>query len=692
MIILLVLASCTSQEITGRVVGVQQAQDRLVTSDPVNIHVNTIDDGPPPGTPTVTNMAALKALSPGQHSQVWLEGYYTPQDGGQGLFQWNPTSTQNDNAGTIIIPNSNPSQGRWIRDTSTRQYVNARWFGFHPSRSGLQNKDSFDMFRDYVVSRETNRNGYIPAGTYMHQGRLMAPTGEYNNTKWFGDGFGLPIYRTNFGGNADIIWVATEKDWNDFSVEYTKPQANNAQLSLSFSNNKLTVRLGTDSSGSITTTANDIIKEVRRVDLFPEDPFELQIPERFMVYLPDDSDGTGVVSALPEQDLVMNPHATIIRSTPDAPLLNSGKIWFPRLTREEAGGDLHNFFFGNIEIDGNNRERPVNGDVAATNYKQFDMHFKNVYMHSSHTTLGDSVNSQSNFGFSGAHNTLVENALFYDSGRHGIGYSERDNDYQPAMATFRNIYVRRNGLRGGSDYGIDNSRGTGMILEDAYIAYNPQAHKTSFYEDSAAPHGLVKMDNVLFRENVRAAGGGVVLQQTGIGTATEEAVYELDNILIITHPNSGALSNIETDVRIGKVRAITHGQGFSFGGPLTVDELYVDGGGLRLLNGNRWLFSRPTNINYIYINGHTWTTGSSVRAGIYYHQTGQMNIKEGIINTNEDYGIFSRNDRTIKICPGLEFNNNIIRDIHQHEGTLTLIHEGLSGITHNAGNTIFEPC
>ncbi len=167
IIISLALASCTSQEITGRVVGVQQAQDRTITSNPVNIQINPIDDGPPPGTPTVTNMAALKALSPGQHSQVWLEGYYTPQDGGQGLFQWDPSSTQNDNAGTIIIPDSNPSQGRWIRDTSSFNYYNVRWFGAR-GRDISQDNDYDKIISTIEYAMKTNNpRVYIPPGIYQ---------------------------------------------------------------------------------------------------------------------------------------------------------------------------------------------------------------------------------------------------------------------------------------------------------------------------------------------------------------------------------------------------------------------------------------------------------------------------------------------------------------------------------------------
>ncbi len=184
---LLILASCTNQEITGRVVGVQQVQDRLVTSNPVNIQVNPVDDGPPPGTPIVENMAALKALSPGQHSQVWLEGYYTPQDGGQGLFQWDQTSTQNDNAGTIIIPDSNPSQGRWIRDTSIFNYYNVRWFGARGDdldSSASANNIAFENALQ-VAAGSNNKNVYLPPGIYKISNRIYINENHYG-VKLFG--------------------------------------------------------------------------------------------------------------------------------------------------------------------------------------------------------------------------------------------------------------------------------------------------------------------------------------------------------------------------------------------------------------------------------------------------------------------------------------------------------------------------
>lgn len=76
----------------------------------------------------VDDITALRALPPpSRKTLVYVEGYYSPNDGGGGAFLWVPASTQTDNGGTVIRPNSLPVNGRWERGPG--QVIDARWFG-----------------------------------------------------------------------------------------------------------------------------------------------------------------------------------------------------------------------------------------------------------------------------------------------------------------------------------------------------------------------------------------------------------------------------------------------------------------------------------------------------------------------------------------------------------------------------------
>jgi hypothetical protein len=62
---------------------------------------------------TYAQLASFTGL-PGM--QVYMRGFTTPADGGQGAFYWNATSTATDDAGvTAISPVGNTAAGRWIR-------------------------------------------------------------------------------------------------------------------------------------------------------------------------------------------------------------------------------------------------------------------------------------------------------------------------------------------------------------------------------------------------------------------------------------------------------------------------------------------------------------------------------------------------------------------------------------------------
>lgn len=60
------------------------------------------------------NLAQLRSFIGVDGMQVFLRGYVTPNDGGQGAFYWNSAATGPDNGITIIVPNG-VAVGAWVR-------------------------------------------------------------------------------------------------------------------------------------------------------------------------------------------------------------------------------------------------------------------------------------------------------------------------------------------------------------------------------------------------------------------------------------------------------------------------------------------------------------------------------------------------------------------------------------------------
>jgi hypothetical protein len=75
----------------------------------------------------VNTIVDLKALQSGAYSGVYVLGYTTQSDGGEGAFYWDSASTASDDTGTVILPNSAPATGRWKRYITNGKY-NPKYF------------------------------------------------------------------------------------------------------------------------------------------------------------------------------------------------------------------------------------------------------------------------------------------------------------------------------------------------------------------------------------------------------------------------------------------------------------------------------------------------------------------------------------------------------------------------------------
>lgn len=64
-------------------------------------------------------LASLRAFTGLSNMTVWMLGFLSPGDGGQGMFYWNATSTATDDGGVTTIAPSGQTNGRWLRQANS---------------------------------------------------------------------------------------------------------------------------------------------------------------------------------------------------------------------------------------------------------------------------------------------------------------------------------------------------------------------------------------------------------------------------------------------------------------------------------------------------------------------------------------------------------------------------------------------
>lgn len=117
---------------------------------------------------SLLNVSALRAATSLATDQpLYLQGYYKPGDGGEGIFLYNSSDTTSDNRGTII-PDGDGN--RWYRQTEGRPY-SVKWFG--ATGDGATN-DRFAIQEAIVTVQQLPFSGtvWFPAGNYLIRGPL----------------------------------------------------------------------------------------------------------------------------------------------------------------------------------------------------------------------------------------------------------------------------------------------------------------------------------------------------------------------------------------------------------------------------------------------------------------------------------------------------------------------------------------
>ncbi len=205
---------------------------KVVVKDSADVVQTTTDDVSGVGAgdltlQSVNNIVALKALDAASSDIVEVLGYFNPPgttvsgvteqaDAGGGLFYWDADSTVADNKGTVIIPDTLPASGRWVRIFDGP--VSVKWFGAKGDYildsgglNGSPQDDTTEINDTCAFARTHNLAVRIPSGNYFVSGAIVCAVPmsgdqkpridtniEYGDTTWNNGS-------VNFEGSF-IIW------------------------------------------------------------------------------------------------------------------------------------------------------------------------------------------------------------------------------------------------------------------------------------------------------------------------------------------------------------------------------------------------------------------------------------------------------------------------------------------------------
>jgi hypothetical protein len=106
--------------------------------------------------------SALKAQTTFDSDVLYMtRGWATVSDGGHGIYRWNSASTATGNDGTIVVPTSNPANGRWELVYSGE--INARQFG---AKGNGTADDTAKIVAAIAALPAQGGTVYLPTGTY----------------------------------------------------------------------------------------------------------------------------------------------------------------------------------------------------------------------------------------------------------------------------------------------------------------------------------------------------------------------------------------------------------------------------------------------------------------------------------------------------------------------------------------------
>jgi len=147
---------------------------------------------------TLLNITALRALTSPVNPSVFVEGYTTTGDGGEGIFTYNPSDVISaDNGGTIIVDAGNH---RWYRAHALSQPFSVLWFG----ASGDGTTDDTTKIQATINAASTAKVSVYFPGTpnFYRIGSALTLTGPISI---YGDPNNSTIKTTSATANIFVI-------------------------------------------------------------------------------------------------------------------------------------------------------------------------------------------------------------------------------------------------------------------------------------------------------------------------------------------------------------------------------------------------------------------------------------------------------------------------------------------------------
>ena len=163
----------------------------------------------------LTNIAALRSFNGGSIAPVvWVEGYSTVNDGGEGMFAYVASDTTSpDNGSTIIIDAENHRYYREFGDMP----LNSKWFG----ATGNGVTDDTSAIQSWINAVITSGAGYCPSGNYLISSPLvfdLSPKQNYGVT-FSGAGIQRTIFTApSVSSSAPFLFTSSAISPNVFYV------------------------------------------------------------------------------------------------------------------------------------------------------------------------------------------------------------------------------------------------------------------------------------------------------------------------------------------------------------------------------------------------------------------------------------------------------------------------------------------
>lgn len=133
-----------------------------------------------------TNVAALKGTTPSASpTPVWVSGYYTPGDGGGGLFvgqTGQATGFYKDDGGSVIVPTGGDGSAAWVRVVTPD--ISILCFGAKRNDATQAAVNNVAFQKALLYAGSTGAGLYVPAGRYT----LTQPLTTTTQLHMYGDG------------------------------------------------------------------------------------------------------------------------------------------------------------------------------------------------------------------------------------------------------------------------------------------------------------------------------------------------------------------------------------------------------------------------------------------------------------------------------------------------------------------------